>query len=170
MERLEINIMNIRNNIRTWTNDNVFKGNIFHGKLVDGCLYFVFYIVLPIIITSVSLLALENADLINIAACYLTIFISSSGCIYDAINRWDDRDGIERNRKLFVMILFLVCAVIYCLVVILGTLLAQIDLRNDYFLLAYVFSNVIAIMDLVNCINLKLAKQDTVELKGGEEE
>ncbi|MCH5261424.1 MAG: hypothetical protein J1F42_00760 [Lachnospiraceae bacterium] len=148
--------------VKKWAEENVFKGNIFQGKLVDGSLYFVLYMVIPIIITSVSLIALENVNFINIASCYLTIFISSLGCIYDAINRWEDGDSIECNRKLIVMVVFLACVTIYCLVVIFGVLFAQKDLRNDFFLLAYVCSNVIAMMDLINCINLKLAKQDTV--------
>lgn len=162
--------MRICKNLSDWAKENVFTGNIFEGNLVDGSLYFVLYIVIPIIITSISLIGLDNADLINIASCYLTIFISSLGCIYDAINRWEDRNGAKRNRKLILMICCLICVAIYCLVVIFGALYAKRDLRNDYWLLAYVFSNIIAGMDIINCINVKLAKQDTVGPKGGEEQ
>ncbi len=157
-----------KENIRSWIENNVLQGNIFQGKTLDGCLYFVFYMVLPTIITSASLIALTNADLMNVASCYVTILISSLGCIYDAINRWEYRIGSERNRKLFIMIFLMVCVAIYCLVVIFVALIARKIMRNDFFLLAYVFSNMIAIVDLTNCFWQKLAKQDAVMRNGDE--
>lgn len=157
------------NPCKKWIENNIFEGNIFQERIYDGTLYFVLYIVLPIIITSVSLIALRNADVMNVAYCYITIFISSLGCIYDAINRWEQKDGSERNRKLFIMILCLICVVIYCLVVIFAALIPRMIIRKDVFLLAYVVSNVIAIMDAANCVLIKLAKQKIVVQNGGEE-
>lgn len=169
MERQESISREAKENIIRWIESNVLQGNIFQGKTLDGCLYFVFYMVLPIIITSASLIALTNADLMNVASCYVTILISSLGCIYDAINRWEYRIGSKRNRKLFIMIFLLVCVAIYCLVVIFVALIARKILRNDFFLLAYIFSNMIAIVDLTNCFWQKLAKQDAIIQNGDEE-
>lgn len=157
-----------KDKVKGWVKDNVMQGNIFQGQIWDGSLYFVFYMLLPIIITSASLIALTSADLINTAYCYVTILISSLGCIYDAITRWEHRTGSERNRKLFIMILFMICVVIYCLVVIFVALIARKIVRNDFFLLAYIASNVIAIVDAVNCIMQNLAKQDVIRQNGGE--
>lgn len=145
------------------------EGNIFQEKIHDGCLYFALYIVLPIIITSASLIALDNADVMNVTYCYITILISSLGCIYDAINRWEHKDGSERNRKLFIMLLCLVCVAIYCLVVIFIALIPRMIIRMDVFLLAYVASSVIAIVDVANCFLIKLTKQKIVVQNGGEE-
>ena len=150
------------NSFKKWIRNNIFEGNIFQEKIYDGCLYFVLYIVLPIIITSASLIALGNADVMNVTYCYITILISALGCIYDAINRWEQKDGSERNRKLFIMILCLICVAIYCLVVIFAALIPRMIIRKDVFLLAYVASNVIAIMDAANCVLIKLAKQKIV--------
>lgn len=168
MEKHRIISEKTKEKIRSWIESNVLQGNIFQGKTLDGCLYFVFYMVLPIIITSASLIALTNADLMNVASCYVTILISSLGCIYDAINRWEYRIGSERNRKLFIMIFLMVCVAIYCLVVIFVTLIARKVMRNDFFLLAYIFSNMIAMVDLTNCFWQKLAKRDIIQ--NGDEE
>ena len=154
---------------KNWIRNNIFEGNIFQEKIYDGCLYFVLYIVLPIIITSVSLIALGNADVMNVTYCYITILISALGCIYDAINRWEHKYGSERNRKIFIMLLCLASVVIYCLVVIFIALIPRVIIRMDVFLLAYVVSSVIAFVDVVNCFLIKLTKQKIIAQSGGEE-
>lgn len=58
---------------------------------------------------------------------------------------------------------------IYCLTVIFVALIARKIMRNDFFLLAYIFSNMIAIVDLMNCFWQKLAKQDAIIQNGDEE-
>ena len=62
----------------------------------------------------------------------------------------------------------MVCVAIYCLVVIFVTLIARKVMRNDFFLLAYIFSNMIAMVDLTNCFWQKLAKRDIIQ--NGDEE
>lgn len=143
--------------------DFIIRGNIFQEKTLDGSLYCVFYVLIPVIITAASLVNLNRENITNVAYCYVTILISSLGCIYDAINRWEDRIGSDRNRKLFIMILFLLVVAIYCMVVIFFALIASKIIKGDIFLFAYVASNIIAIGDWFNCILIKLAKRETVK-------
>lgn len=151
--------------------EHTIEMNIFSFKKIDGAAYFIFYIVLPIIITSISLYAFPS-DMAPGIYCYVTILISALNCCYDAGNRWLPGKKSKRNTKLFVVVLFLSVVVLYCLTVILGTLIANGGWLRicDWILLAYIVANVIAVIDVVQCFTLDMAWKTCVSNRNSEEE
>lgn len=132
--------------------------NIFSLKKIDGVAYLLLYIVLPIIVTGISLYAFPS-DMVAGIYCYVTILISAFNCLYDAGNRWLSEEKSKRNAKLFIIICFVGVVAVYCLTVILGTLIAKDGWLRifDWILFAYVFANVIALIDIVECFTLDMA-------------
>ncbi len=135
---------------------NWIQGNIFGRKKLDGTLYIIFYIIIPVIITAWSLYAFPE-DITAGTYCYLTILISALNCLYDAINRWKSERTII-NVKLFIMILSIATVAIYCLYVIIGMLLTgNLIQRLDILLCVYFITIAIALWDFVCCIAGDLA-------------
>jgi len=115
----------------------------------DATAYMVFYVVIPIIITFISLRVLTT-DLVSGIYCYVTILVSVLNGIYDGANRW--RSGIRsrRNAKIFAIWIFNGIVAVYCIYVILSVLIIKkTDCRNDYILLSYIGTCFVAIWDFV---------------------
>lgn len=122
--------------------------NIFEGRIGDSAAYFAFYVVIPILITIVSLNA-RSTELIADVYCFVTILVSVFNGIYDAGNRWHGNEKSRRNLKLALIMLFNSVVAIYCLYVIFLALIAHdISLRCDLILLSYSGTCIIAVWDL----------------------
>lgn len=150
------------------TKENVFhnwvQGNIYSHKKLDGILYAIFYIILPVTITAWSLYAFPT-DFAAGVYCYLTILISALNCLYDAINRWQDEKSII-NVKLLIMIISITIVAIYCLVIILGMLLtSNVKSRADGLFLVYFIAVIMALFDLVCCFasDLTMRKYTSID-------
>lgn len=130
--------------------ENWINGNIFKYNKVDSGAYFFFYILIPIIVTIVSL-QVSTKDYTAIAYCYLSILISTFNCLYDSGNRWVAEKSII-NAKLFSMMLSNVIVAGYCLVVIFCILVLNDEsCRNDKILYIYMVSAAIATGDIAAC-------------------
>ena len=120
-------------------------------KKGDGIAYLAFYIIIPIIITAISLVTFPVNDNVSAIYCYITILISALNCIYDAANRWEDKKSI-RNTKLLVILLMTSIVVIYCLVVIIYILIANSTAcRYDGILCVYFISVIVSFLDIGAC-------------------
>lgn len=141
------------------------EGNIFDYKKFDGVAYLVFYILIPVIVTVVSLEVLSTED-IAVAYCYMTIMISSLNCIYDAGNRWNSGNKSIRNTKIFLMCISNVIICAYCFCVIMYILIG-LDIekmyRCDWILLTYFVVIAIAIYDIVGCFAKDMALKVCIE-------
>ena len=80
-----------------------FDDSIFNFRKADGIAYFVFYILIPCLVTSFSLMSYPDGHVERVY-CYVSILISALNCIYDAFNRWTECRS-RKNAKLFVIIL-----------------------------------------------------------------
>lgn len=132
--------------VESWIN-----GNMFAFRKGDGAAYCVFYIVIPVAITCISLTAFPKDD-VQAVYCYVTILVSAFNCIYDAANRW--RSGVKtfKNSKLFLVIVSTSVVAAYCIVVILSMLITEdTSCRSDGWLLAYIVASIIAFGDIVAC-------------------
>lgn len=142
---------------------NWVQGNIYGHKKLDGILYFIFYIIIPVVITAWSLYAFPS-DIAAGVYCYLTIFISALNCLYDAINRWQGVKSIV-NVKLIIMIISITIVGIYCFAVILGMLLTKsIAHRVDGVLCVYFVIVVVAMSDLFCCFASDLTMRKYTEV------
>lgn len=138
--------------VRNWRKENIYNFNN-----LDSFLYFVLYIVIPVIITSASLNALNN-DGIAVVYCYITILISALNGIYDSINRWNSGIRSIRNTKLFIIIASNTVIGIYCTYVILNILInPNWNCRMDYILLVYFFTIVISLSDVCACVSKEIS-------------
>ena len=129
------------------------KNNIFEGKTADAVAYFVFYIVIPILVTVVGLFNFNTAsDSISIAYFYITIMISSLNCIYDASNRKVEGKTVK-NFKINLICIFSGVVSIYCFSEMLFIMnLKNISFRFDYILLAYFGVAIIGCYDFITCM------------------
>ena len=142
---------------KNWINGNIFKYN-----KVDGGAYLFFYVLIPIIVTVVSLNVSET-DYTAIAYCYLSILISAFNCLYDSANRWNAEQSTV-NVKLFCMMLANVIIVGYCLVVIFWVLvLSDTTCRMDAILYVYLFSVAISVGDIIACYSKDMALYSCLE-------
>jgi len=138
--------------VKSWRKENIYNFNN-----LDSSLYFVLYIVIPIIITFASLNALNNDDN-AIVYCYVTILISTLNGVYDSINRW--KSGIKsiHNTKLFIIIVSNAVIGIYCTYVIVNILInPNWNCRMDCILLVYFFTIVVALSDICACVSREMA-------------
>lgn len=151
--------------VEDWVNNNMFgfrKG--------DGAAYFVFYILIPVTITWISLAAFPSDDIAAIY-CYVTILVSALNCIYDAGNRWVAGKKALKNTKLFLVILSAGMVVTYCVVVIFTMLMTKdTSCRCDGWLLAYTVVVVVAVIDIISCFAADMAWRSCVGSTGVEEE
>ena len=136
---------NIKKFCRNWINSNIFKYN-----KADSGAYFFFYILIPVIVTVVSL-KVSSTEYTAVAYCYLSILISAFNCLYDSGNRWTGEHSME-NTKLFIMMFANVIIVGYCLYVIFCVLvLKDVTCRKDGILYAYMLSVAISVGDIMAC-------------------
>ena len=61
---------------------NSIENNIFHCNKGDGVAYLVLYIIIPVLITALSLANMSKTDEIAEIYCYISIMISAFNCIY----------------------------------------------------------------------------------------
>ena len=136
--------------------------NIYEYRKIDGIMYFVFYIIIPVIVTTLSLYFFPT---LNTAAvyCYITILISALNCAYDAANRWKTGKKTVINTKLFIMLIPIIIISIYCLIEILYiSITAQTDFRIDGLLCVYFLTIFVALIDIVSCFAQEMALRDCI--------
>lgn len=123
--------------------------NIFDSRMGDATAYLAFYVVIPVLITFVSLRVFPT-DLVSGVYCYVTILVSVLNGIYDGANRW--RSGIKsrRNAKILAILIFNGIVAVYCLYVFFSVLIMhKMECRNDFILLVYMGTCVVATWDFV---------------------
>ena len=139
------------------------KYSIFDFKKGDGAAYIVFYVMIPVIVTIISLKALPGDD-ISIIYCYMTILISAFNSIYDSANRWNSEKKSLKNVKIFAIIFSNVCVVAYCIYVILYILIAKdTTCRLDWVLLVYLIAIAVAVFDAFSCFARDMALQACIK-------
>lgn len=124
------------------------ESNIFLFRRWDGMLYGFLYILIPIIITFVSLTLSEN-ELILVANCYLMLIINAANCFYDALGRWDDNVPLKKW-KLGVLFGASIAVFVYGfiqLVAILG--FSSQNLRRDGLLCLYLPAVAVTLIDIL---------------------
>lgn len=129
--------------------DGLSMNNIFDSRVGDATGYLAFYVVIPVLITVMSLRVFPT-KLVSGVYCYVTIFVNVLNGIYDGANRW--RSGIKcrRNAKILAILFFDGIVAVYCLYVIFSVLIMNnMDCRNDCILFVYVGTCFIAIWDFV---------------------
>ena len=105
-----------------WIKDNMFKYN-----KVDGGAYFALYLVIPVIVSYISLQVAKQS--LEITYAFLSILITALNCIYDAYNRWNRESKSIVNLKLTVMGICLAGVSAYCFYVIVGNLLEWTEIK-----------------------------------------
>ena len=80
--------------ISSWISENIFD-----FRKGDSIAYFALYVLVPVIITWVSLKTLSTDD-VSIIYCYMTILISALNSIYDGANRWNSKYKSIRNARI----------------------------------------------------------------------
>lgn len=134
-----------------WIKDNLFK-----FKKGDGAAYFFLYLVVPTIITYVSLKV--AGEPLAITYSYLSILISALNCFYDAANRWNRESKSIINTKLFIMYLFLAVISIYCFYIVIGNVLRWSDIVYfDWIFYAYYAIIAVAVIDIAACFGRDMA-------------
>lgn len=144
----------------------VNNSNIFGFRMGDATAYLAFYIVIPIVVTYISLGVL-SPDAVSGAYCYMTILVSVLNGIYDAGNRWNVGTRCKRNTKLFVICLSNSIVAVYCLCIIFCVLIMhRLGSRYDWILLAYLGTCFVAIWDIAASFLKDMSLQDTIMEKG----
>lgn len=138
--------------VENWVNNNMFS-----FRKVDGAAYFIFYILIPVTITWISLATFPSDDIAAIY-CYVTILVSALNCIYDAGNRWVAGTKAWRNTKLFWVMLSAGVVATYCVVVIFNMFMTKnTSCRCDCWLLVYIVAVIVAVIDIVGCFSADMA-------------
>lgn len=139
---------------------NFINSNIFELKKWDGVLYLILYVLIPVVITSVSLSALPS-DTTSIIYCYLTILISAVNGIYDGANRWNSEEKSLYNIKIFIIEISNGIIGAYCLYVILYISISNsVDCRHDGILFVYFITIGISLFDMFTCFTRDMALKD----------
>lgn len=125
--------------------------NIFQSQKVDGAVYLLLYIVIPVAITYISLKTFRGSN--NTAIyCYVTILVSALNSIYDAASRWIPKQKTLKNGKLFLIMFSSAIIAFYCIYITLTMLITNKLDRCDYILLFYAIAVTVALVDLLTCI------------------
>lgn len=137
-----------------------YRCNIFNYNKMDAGAYVVFYLIIPILITSISIQT-TFSDITALAYCYTSILISAFNGIYDAANRWKPSVKTVHNTKVFLIILVDSFICIYCLYIIFYALMInKLPMRYDVLLLIYLITMLIGISDFGGCFADELALKD----------
>lgn len=146
--------------------ENWVRENIYDFRKGDGAAYFVLYILIPVIITIVSLSELQE-DGISIVYCYITILISALNSIYDGANRWKENKKSVHNTKIFVILGSNSVVVVYCIYIIMYILItSNVKCRFDWILLVYFFSVAVSLADIIACFSKEMTLQNCVGKSG----
>ena len=139
---------------------NSAENNMFHFNKGDGVAYLVLYIIIPVLITTLSLITMSKTDKIAEIYCYISIMISAFNCIYDGANRWDKvRSG--RNAKLFLILGSNGIIALYCIIEILQIfLLKKVIFELEYTFLIYIVVIVVALHDVYICFGQDIVWKD----------
>ena len=130
------------------------NSNIFSFKLGDATAYLIFYIVIPVMVTYISL-RVQSADIVS-----RTYF-------YDAANRWKRGIKCRCNTKLFVIFLSNGIIILYCLYIIFYVLIIhKIGYRFDAILLAYLGTCSVAIWDAAAVFLKDMSLKDAIRNNG----
>lgn len=139
---------------------NSIENNIFHCSKGDGVAYLVLYIIIPVLITTLSLANMSKTDKVAEIYCYISIMISAFNCIYDGANRWDKGKSI-RNTKIFLIHMCNGIIALYCIAEVLQmTLLGNVLFENEYIFLIYFIAIAIALHDIYMCFGQDLVWKD----------
>lgn len=129
-----------------WVSDNIYG-----YKKIDGIMYLFFYIIIPVIVTALSLYFFPTLNT-ACAYCYMTILISCLNCMYDAANRWKSGEKTVVNTKLVIMVIPILIISVYCFFEIMYILVtSRCDVRYDGFFCLYFVPIVIAMIDIGCC-------------------
>lgn len=142
--------------------DNYAKENIFNYRKGDGIAYLVFYILIPVMVTAVSLKALPSEDT-KIIYCYITILISAFNSIYDSANRWNSHVRSMYNTKIFLIMFSNSVIIVYCLFVIMYILVCEKTLRFDWVFLTYFFAIIVSLHDIIGCFTCDMALRGCIK-------
>lgn len=137
------------------------KSNVFSFRKGDAVAYMAFYILIPIIITVISLVNFPANDIAAVY-CYVTILVSALNSLYDAGNRWDSARKSVKNTKLFIMFCGSGIVTIYALVVVFGMLIAERTIRCDWVLFSYVLVVIVAVFDFAACFFADMSIKELV--------
>ena len=139
---------------------NSIENNIFHCSKGDGVAELVLYIIIPVLITTLSLANMSKTDKVAEIYCYISIMISAFNCIYDGANRWDKGKSI-RNTKIFLIHMCNGIIALYCIAEVLQmTLLGNVLVENEYIFLTYFIAIAIALHDIYMCFGQDLIWKD----------
>lgn len=142
------------------------RENIYDFRKGDGTAYFVLYILIPVIITIVSLSELKG-DGISVVYCYITILISALNGIYDGANRWKGNKKSVHNTKIFIILGANTFVAVYCVYVVMYILITKnLKCRFDWMLLAYFFSIAVSFADIIACFLKEMTLQNCVGRSG----
>ncbi len=123
--------------------------NIFDSRRGDATAYLFFYVVIPVIITFISLHVFPT-DLVSGVYCYVTILVSVLNGIYDGANRWHSGIKSRRNAKIFAILVSNGIIAVYCFYVIFSVLIIKnMDCRSDFILFFYGITCAVAGWDFV---------------------
>lgn len=137
--------------------------NIYNHRKIDGTMYFVFYIFIPIVVTGLSLYAFPD-DTPSAVYCYVTILISALNCGYDAANRWKIQEKSIVNTKLFFVVIPVAIISCYCIFEILSILiLKKTNMRFDGVLYVYFLTVIITLIDIVCCFAKDMSLRNYVD-------
>jgi len=125
-------------------------------------MYFVFYLLLPIMITYFSL-KISTHSLLESGYCFVTILISALNGIYDAINRWDIGKKTVRNTKIGFICFANIVVFAYCTFMILEMVITEnMNVRCDCILCVYSVTCSIAMWDLGKTLSKYMAIKQSV--------
>ena len=136
---------------------NGVHNNIYNYRKADGILYMIFYVIIPVTVTALSLYFFPEEETAA-AYCYITILVSALNCFYDACNRWISNERTVVNTKLAVMIFSLTVVAVYCLFEVIYILLSkEANCRMDWILCIYFITIIMALVDFVLCFTPEMA-------------
>lgn len=123
------------------------SNNIFDFKIGDATAYLVFYGIIPVLVTYMSLRVFPS-DITSGVYCYVTILVSVLNAIYDGAGRW--RGGIKcrRNAKIFAIWFSNAIVGVYCVYITFSVLMVKnTECRRDGWLFAYGIAAAVALWD-----------------------
>lgn len=152
---------NVIDAVKNWTLANIFK-----TRKWDSMLYLILYIVIPVITTWVSSIAIGDTDVAMAAYFFLTTGISAFSCLYDIASRWDSDGNRIINLKLFIIAIPITAISIYCLSTLIYTLVSnKVDLSSTWVFYLYLIPLIICIHDICFCFINDILRKENEEDK-----
>ena len=137
------------------------KSNIFNNNKLDAFLYFVVYIVVPIVTIVFAMAKISEENLLESALCYLTILTTSLASFYDITNRWEKTKSFM-NTKLVIMAIPIIIVSIYSFSQIISILTLGYILPADGLYYVYGITVLITLIEGIRCILRDLALTSAV--------